>query len=151
MLRLDVKVAVDQVRWSRGDECDQQAVIFLQRMERGRQRKGSIDVGNSTDRGNSEKRMDRETLCFWRWSRRGQKEKRGVRELRGWEKGSWKEVKEDRKRSKGEGKAFLWTQSHTENEKGMCSGRENEGMKASRGSEKGRDGRPDGLKRNLTC
>lgn len=52
------------MRWNGGDECDQQVVIHLQRKERGRQRKGSTDVGNSTDSGNSEQRMDREMLCF---------------------------------------------------------------------------------------
>lgn len=37
------------MRWNGGDECDQQVVIYLQRKERGRQRKGSTAVGNSTD------------------------------------------------------------------------------------------------------
>ena len=33
-----------------------------------------------------------------------------------------REIKEDRKRSKGEGNTYLWTQRHTEDEKGMYSG-----------------------------
>ena len=56
-----------------------------------------------------------------------------------------------RDREPREREPLLWTQSHTEDEQGMCSGRENDGMKASRGRGKGRDGRPDDLKRHLAC
>lgn len=43
-----------------------------------------------------------------------------------------------RDREPREKEPLLWTQSHTGDEQGMCSGRENDGMKASKG--RGKEG-----------
>lgn len=52
------------MRWNGGMSVIISGDFYLQRKERGQAEKGSTDVGNSTDSGNSEQRMHREMLFF---------------------------------------------------------------------------------------
>lgn len=87
-----MQVAVDQVRWGCG------AWVWWWFTYKERRRQAGRERGNSTDNGNSEDGQRDIVLLKMEPEegvRRGQKEKRGVRELREWEKGSWQEVKKD--------------------------------------------------------